>query len=457
MENIKITNSNDTIVGIATAIGGGINIIRISGDNAISILQKIFKTNKDVFSIESHTMNYGYIYDGDKKIDEVLVCIMKAPRSYTMEDVVEINCHGGVITTNNILNLIIKNGARLAENGEFTKIAFLNGRIDLTEAEAISDLIFAKTDKEASLAINSLSGMLKDEIEGYRQKLLDIFALIEVTIDYPEHDFSDEDFSNLKNRLFDISENIGKLTKTAFSGKIIKEGIETLIVGSPNVGKSSIINVLSKEDVSIVTNIAGTTRDIIEKNVNVNGILLKLIDTAGIRETEDIIEKIGIDKTLSKAKNADLILFVINANEEISDDELALLDSLKDKNIIIILNKTDLDIHADLGKIENYKIVKTSASNNDINELYLALEDMFLKGVIENDSTNIITNKRHEGLLLDAKTSIDTAITSIDNGFSIDFLTIDIDDAYKKLSEILGLNIDEEVLDKIFSDFCLGK
>ncbi len=451
------TKSLDTIVGISTAIGGGVNIIRLSGFDSIKILSKIFKTKKDVFDIESHTINYGFIYDEDKKVDEVLVSVMKAPKTYTMEDIVEINCHGGVSTTNLILNLIIKNGARLAENGEFTKIAFLNGRIDLTEAEAVSDLINAKTEKEALVALNTLSGSLKNEINAYREELLNIMALIEVTIDYPEHDFSDEDFSNLKNRLLVVRENIEKLNNTSFSGKIIKEGIETLIVGSPNVGKSSLLNLISKEDVAIVTNIAGTTRDMIEKHVNVNGILLKLIDTAGIRETDDVIEKIGIDKTLEKSDSADLILFVLDASREMTSDELKLLNKLEQKNIIIILNKSDLDIKID-SSILNFKhIVKTSAVNNDVDQLYKILETMFLQGVIENDSTNIITNKRHLDILNKSITSLDNAILSIDNGLSIDFLAIDINDAYELLSEILGLNIEEEILDKIFSSFCLGK
>ncbi len=451
------TKSLDTIVGISTAIGGGVNIIRLSGEDSINILSKIFKTKKNVFDIESHTINYGFIYDENKKIDEVLVSIMKAPKTYTMEDIVEINCHGGVSTTNLILNLIIKNGARLAENGEFTKIAFLNGRIDLTEAEAVSDLINAKTEKEASLALNMLSGSLKDEINSYREELLNIMALIEVTIDYPEHDFSSEDFSNLKNRLENVRKNLKKLNNTSFSGKIIKEGIETLIVGSPNVGKSSLLNLISKEDVAIVTNIAGTTRDMLEKHVNINGILLKLIDTAGIRETDDIIEKIGIDKTLGKAEYADLILFVLDASRQITSDELNLLGKLQNKNIIIILNKCDLDFKIDSNLLNCKNIVKTSTINSDIDQLYKILETMFLQGDIENDNTNIITNKRHADILNKSIISLDNAILSIDNGFSIDFLSIDINDAYELLSEILGLNIEEEILDKIFSSFCLGK
>lgn len=454
MEKIK---AFDTIVGISTAIGGGVNIIRISGSEAIPILSKMFKTNKNVFDIESHTINYGYIFDGDKKVDEVLVSVMKAPRTYTMEDVVEINCHGGVSTTDSILNLILKHGARLATNGEFTKVAFLNGRIDLTEAEAVSDLINAKTEKEASLALNTLSGSLKEEINNYREELLNIMALIEVTIDYPEHDFSDEELDNLRQRIVAVLNSIKKLNNTAFSGKIIKEGIETLIIGSPNVGKSSLLNTISREDVAIVTNIAGTTRDMIEKHVNVNGILLKLIDTAGIRETEDIVEKIGIDRTLEKAQNADLILFILDASREISTDELELLNSLKNKNIVIILNKCDLDIKINIDSLPSENIIKISAINNEIDELYAILEKMFLSGTIENDSTNIITNKRHSDILTKADNSLENCVRSIDDGFSIDFLAIDINDAYELLSEILGLNIDEEILDKIFSSFCLGK
>ncbi len=454
---MKTVNSFDTIVGISTAMGGGVNIIRMSGENSISILSKIFKTNKDVLDIKSHTINYGFIFDGDKKIDEVLVSVMKAPRTYTMEDVVEINCHGGVSTTNNILNLILKNGARLSENGEFTKIAFLNGRIDLTEAEAVSDLINAKTDKEATVALNALSGSIKKEINVYREELLNILALIEVTIDYPEHDFSDEELDNLKTRLLNVKNNTQKLNNTSFSGKIIKEGIETLIIGSPNVGKSSLLNLISKEDVAIVTNIAGTTRDMIEKEVNVNGLLLKLIDTAGIRQTSDEVEKIGIERTLEKSKIADLILFVLDASREIEQEELDLLNSLNTKNIVIILNKTDLETKIDESLLKSFNVIKTSAINNDIDELYNILEKMFLSGVVENDSINIITNKRHEQSLIKAITSLDNCINSIDNGFSIDFLAIDINDAFESFNEILGINIDEEILDKIFSSFCLGK
>ncbi len=448
---------SNTIVGISTAIGGGVNIIRLSGSESISILSKIFKTKKDVFDIESHTINYGFIYDENKKIDEVLVSIMKAPKTYTTEDIVEINCHGGVATTNAILNLVLKNGARLASNGEFTKVAFLNGRIDLTEAEAVSDLINAKTEKEATLALNTLSGSLKSEINTYREELLNIMALIEVTIDYPEHDFSDDDFQNLKQKITAVKNNIQNLNNTSFSGKIIKEGIETLILGSPNVGKSSLLNLISREEVAIVTNIAGTTRDMIEKHVNINGILLKLIDTAGIRDTNDIVEKIGIDRTLEKSANADLILFVLDASKPISSEEMSLLEKIKDKNIIIILNKSDLGLNINKKDLFCENIIETSAINNDITELYNILDKMFLQGSIENDNTNIITNKRHSDILSKAITSLENCEVSIDNGLSIDFLSIDINDAYELLSEILGLNIDEEILDKIFSSFCLGK
>lgn len=454
---MKKNSSSNTIVGISTAIGGGINIIRISGDDALNILSKIFKTNKNVLEIESHTINYGFIFDDNKKIDEVLVSFMKAPKTYTMEDIVEINCHGGVTTTNNILNLILKNGARLATNGEFTKIAFLNGRIDLTEAEAVSDLINAKTDKEASVALNALSGSIKKEIEIYRQELINIIALIEVTIDYPEHDFSEQDLENLKDRILNLKDNIEKLNNTSFSGKIIKEGIETLIVGSPNVGKSSLINLISKEEVAIVTDIAGTTRDMIEKHVNINGILLKLIDTAGIRDTSDEIEKIGIEKTLKKANDADLILFVLDSSKKIELDEINLLEQLSHKNMVVILNKCDLNTKIDVNNIKCKNIIKTSTLNNDVDQLYDILEKMFLKGTIENEATNIITNKRHEDILNKVTISLSNCLKSIDLGHSIDLLVIDIDDAYQSLSEILGLNIDEEILDKIFSSFCLGK
>ena len=356
----------DTITAISTALGvGAISIIRVSGNEAINIVNKIFK-GKDLSKVDSHTINYGHIVDGDKIIDEVLVSIMRAPKTFTREDIVEINVHGGIATTNKVLELLLINGCRLAEPGEFTKRAFLNGRIDLIEAEGVMDLINAKTEKSRNLAINQVSGSVSNLIKDLRQSLVDVLANIEVNIDYPEYeDIEVMTIEMVKDRISNIREKIKEILNKSENGKIIKEGIKTIIIGRPNVGKSSILNRLLDEEKAIVTDVAGTTRDIVEGQISIDGIILNIIDTAGIRETQDIVESIGVKKSLSLIDEADLILYVLNNNDELSSEDLEILDKIKNKNSIVIINKTDLDSKVNVDKINHQNIVMMSALNND--------------------------------------------------------------------------------------------
>ena len=451
----------DTITAISTALGvGAISIIRVSGDESINIVNKIFK-GKNLNQIASHTINYGHIIDGDKIIDEVLVSIMKAPKTFTTEDVVEINCHGGIATTKKILELLLINGCRLAEPGEFTKRAFLNGRIDLLEAEAIGDLINAKSEKSRNLAINQLSGTTSNMIKNLRQKILEVLANIEVNIDYPEY----EDIFVMTNdiilpKIKEVEREITKIIKKSENGKIIKEGIKTVIIGKPNVGKSSLLNTLLEEEKAIVTDIAGTTRDIVEGQILIDGILIDLIDTAGIRKTEDVVEKIGVKKSYDLINKANLIIYMLNNNEELDQQDNEILDKIKEKNYIIIINKTDLPNKLNINniKVDKNNIIQMSINNKiGIENLKNKIKNMFNLDLIEQEDYNFLTNARSLALLKEAKKIIPNIYKGINDNIPIDIVEIDIKKIWEILGEIIGETYQDELINQLFSQFCLGK
>ena len=446
---------NDTICAIATSVGNGaISIIRVSGDEAIEKVNSIFK-GKDLTKVESHTINYGHIVDNDKVIDEVLVSVMKAPKTYTMEDVVEINTHGGIAPTNKVLQLLIKKGCRMAERGEFTKRAFLNGRIDLIEAEAVMDKINAQTDIQNELANNQLNGKVSSLINSLRDDMIQIISNINVNIDYPEYDDVDIITNEIMiPKINNLEEKITKILKESKNGKLIKDGIKTSIIGKPNVGKSSLLNELLEEDKAIVTEIAGTTRDIVEGQININGILLNIIDTAGIRETNDIVESIGVEKSIKMMEESDLVLFMLNNNEELTDDIKSLLNKLENKNYIIIINKTDL---TNLNINKDY-IVKTSIKNHQgIDELKNKIIDLFNIKEIETKDPTYLSNSRSIGLLEQCLNDVKDVKEGINNGETIDMIEIDIRNIWEKLGQINGTSYEDELLDEMFKRFCLGK
>ena len=448
---------DDTIAAISTTMGvGAISIIRVSGSKSINIVNKIFK-GKDLTKVDSHTINYGYIIDGDSVIDEVLVSVMRGPKTFTREDVVEINTHGGIAITNKVLELLLLNGCRLAEPGEFTKRAFLNGRIDLIEAEGVMDLINAKTEKSRKLAINQVNGEVSSLIKNLRQKIIEILANIEVNIDYPEY----EDIEEMTNELVSknisiVEEEINKILKKSEDGKIIKEGIKTIIVGSPNVGKSSILNRLLNEEKAIVTDVAGTTRDIVEGNVQIDGIVLNMIDTAGIRDTDDIVESIGVKKSLDLIEEADLILYVLNNNEKISDEERTILNKIKRKNHIIIVNKIDLENNLDLNEIDNY-IEMSIKEDRGIDELRNKIKEMFNLEKIDKNDYTYLSSARAISLLKKSLNSIKDVRVGIENNMPIDMIEIDLKKIWSILGEIIGETYTDELIDQLFSQFCLGK
>ena len=450
---------NDTIVAISTALGvGAISIIRISGNDAIEIANRIFK-GKDLKSVESHTINYGYIYDVNKKVDEVLVSVMRAPRTFTREDVVEINVHGGIATTNKVLELLLINGCRLAEPGEFTKRAFLNGRIDLIEAEGVMDLINARTEKSRTLALNQISGKVSNLIKELREDIVKTLANIEVNIDYPEYEDIEVITTDMvKKNISDIRTNIINILREAENGKIIKDGIKTTIIGRPNVGKSSILNKLLDEEKAIVTDIAGTTRDVVEGNLIIDGIMLNLIDTAGIRKTDDIVESIGVKKSLSLIEEADLILFVLNNNEELCTEDIEILNKISTKNSIVIINKIDLEQKIDTSKIGNKNIIKLSALNNiGIDELKICIKRIFNLEQIEQSDYTYLSSARSISLLKQALKSLDEVENGVNKDMPIDMIEIDLKEVWNLLGEITGENYSEELIDQLFSKFCLGK
>ncbi|MEY8738146.1 tRNA uridine-5-carboxymethylaminomethyl(34) synthesis GTPase MnmE [Bacillales bacterium AN1005] len=458
----------DTIAAISTPMGeGAIAIVRMSGPESFLIADKVFKSigNKRIKDVASHTIHYGHIVDPgtEEIIEEVMISVMKGPRTFTKEDVIEINCHGGMASVNRLLQLLVTNGARLAEPGEFTKRAFLNGRIDLSQAEAVMDLIRAKTDKAMNVALGQMEGRLSKLIRSLRQEILETLAQVEVNIDYPEYDDVEEMTHQLmldKSKF--VQEEIRKLLQTSQQGKILREGLSTVIVGRPNVGKSSLLNSLVQDSKAIVTDIPGTTRDVIEEYVNVRGVPLRLLDTAGIRETEDIVERIGVEKSRKVLKEADLILLVLNYSDELTEEDINLFKVIEGMDYIVIVNKTDLPQKIDMERIKelsaNQKMVTTSLlQDKGINQLEEAISSLFFEGVIEASDMTYVSNTRHISLLNQALQSINEAISGVEMGTPIDIVQIDLTRTWELLGEIIGDSVHESLIDQLFSQFCLGK
>ncbi|MBR6133499.1 MAG: tRNA uridine-5-carboxymethylaminomethyl(34) synthesis GTPase MnmE [Bacilli bacterium] len=453
---------NDTICAISTAQGvGAIAIIRVSGEEAITNVNKIFK-GKDLTTVPTHTIHYGHIIDeNNKEVEEVLVSVMRAPKTFTTEDVVEINTHGGIASTNKVLELLLSNGCRLAEPGEFTKRAFLNGRIDLLESEAIMDMINAKTNTQVELAMNQISGKVSNLINKLRDDMIQIISNINVNIDYPEYD-DVEIITNdvLIPKITSLKEQIEKILKESKNGRIIKEGIKTSIIGKPNVGKSSLLNALLDEEKAIVTDIAGTTRDIVEGQISINGIILNMIDTAGIRDTNDVIESIGVEKSIKIMNESDLILFVINNNEPLDEDLNKLLKELENKTYIIIINKIDLESKIDINKlhVDKSRIINMSIKNNiGIEELKNKIIELFNLSQIENEDPTYLSNARSIGILTNCLNSIKEVEKGLKENQPIDMIELDIKNIWEELGRINGTTYEEELLDEMFSRFCLGK
>lgn len=454
----------DTIAAISTPPGeGAISIVRLSGDQALTVAMKIFK-GRDLTKVASHTINYGHIIDPSTKtlVDEVMVSVMRAPKTFTREDVVEINTHGGIVATNKVLQLLLGYGARMAEPGEFTKRAFLNGRIDLTQAESVMDLIRAKTDKAMQVAVNQLDGNLHHLIANLRQELLDSLAQVEVNIDYPEYDTDQMTTNLLLEKAKMVSSKIDSLLKTAESGEILQHGLATAIVGKPNVGKSSLLNRLLDEDKAIVTDVAGTTRDVVEQYVNIDGVPLKLIDTAGIRETDDKVEKIGVERSKKALNGADLVILVLDSSRQLESEDLELLDATADKRRIVIFNKNDLMPVITPNSVVQLKaddiILQTSAINNaGIETIKQTIGKIFNAGIEDNSSNVIITSARQAGLLRKAKNSLNDVISGIEAGMPIDLVQIDMTACWDTLGEITGESYPDELITQLFSQFCLGK
>ena len=456
---------DDTIAAIATAPGeGGIGIIRISGEKSLQVAESIFKsvTGKLIKDYNTRTLIYGTIVDGEKVIDEVLVAYMKGPKSYTGEDVIEINCHGGFISVKKILELILSKDVRLADEGEFTKRAFLNGRIDLSQAEAVIDVIKAKTDKAQEVAQTHLRGALANKIKELRFKVTEVLAHLEVSIDFSEEDVEEITYSMLEENAQALRSEIKALYDSAESGKVLRDGLKTVIVGKPNVGKSSLLNYILGENRAIVTEIAGTTRDVIEEFVNIKGIPLKIVDTAGIRETEDIVEKIGVEKSRESFNSADLVIIVLDASESLTDEDREILENAVDKKTIVLLNKTDLPQELSEEEISKYvdrdSIIKISALKNEgIEKVHDKIESMVFKGDIKSNSSVVVTNSRHKDALLKAYNSINDAIAGIEQRLPYDFIEVDFKNIWDYLGYINGDTVQEDLLDTIFANFCIGK
>lgn len=465
---MKGTSLDDVIAAISTPPGrGGIGIVRMSGSGCIKIADNIFKSKsgKCIKNSKSHSILYGNIVDpqhNNNIVDEVLLSIMKEPNTYTKEDIVEINCHGGILVVQKVLETVLNNGARLAEGGEFTKRAFLNGRIDLTQAEAVIDVINSKTDLSRKAALNQLEGNLKITVRNLRDKILTMIATIEAAIDYPEHEIEQETYINMKKDCSEILTDIDKLLSSSDKGKIIREGIETVILGKPNVGKSSLLNRFLDEERSIVTEVPGTTRDTVEEYINIEGIPIKIVDTAGIRKTDDIVEKLGVEKSKNYAEKADLILMMIDISKDIENDDIEILKLIENKKALVLLNKIDLKQTADLSQIYKYaekcNVISLSVlENKGINELTNRLKHMFFQGEIDVNEDIYIGNVRHKNSLFYAGKSMGRAIETINNHMPEDFISMDLQECYNYLGEITGDSIDEEIIDRIFSQFCLGK
>ncbi|MBP0724898.1 tRNA uridine-5-carboxymethylaminomethyl(34) synthesis GTPase MnmE [Bacillus sp. RG28] len=455
----------DTIAAISTPKGeGAIAIVRLSGDQAVQIANKLFK-EKDLEKVDSHTIHYGHLIDpaSNQTIEEVMISVLRAPKTFTREDVVEINCHGGIFSVNKVLELVLSQGVRLAEPGEFTKRAFLNGRIDLSQAEAVMDLIRAKTDRAMAVAMNQVEGRLSKLIQTLRQQLLEILAHIEVNIDYPEYDDVEEMTNNmLIPKAQNVLVEIQKLLETSKQGKILREGLATVIIGRPNVGKSSLLNTLVQESKAIVTDIPGTTRDVIEEYVNVRGVPLRLIDTAGIRETKDVVEAIGVERSKKVLGLADLVLFVLNYNEPLTEEDRVLYEQMENKDIIVIINKTDLEQRLDIEDVKqlvkNSTIVSTSLKEEKgVDELEAAIANLYFKGQIEAQDLTYLSNARHIGLLKQSEQTIKDAISAIEMQMPVDLVQIDLTRTWELLGEIVGDSVQESLIDQLFSQFCLGK
>ena len=465
---MNITSEFDTIAAISTPPGeGALHIVRLSGDDALNIIDKVYQQGHKVLSEqESHTIHYGHIVDPRDQhvLDEVMVTIMKAPRTYTREDVVEINCHGGIVVVNKILQLLLREGARLAEPGEFTKRAFLHGRIDLSQAEAVIDIITAKTDRSMSMAVQQLDGRLSTLIRELRQDIFQTLGEVEVNIDYPEYDDVEiVTTQKLKDCALDVKVRVQKLLQTAQQGKILRDGLATAIIGRPNVGKSSLLNDLLREDKAIVTDIAGTTRDVIEEYVNVNGVPLKLIDTAGIRETEDVVERIGVEKSRQALQEADLILLLLNQSEPLTALDIELLELTQTMDRIIILNKTDLPQALDEEELQRYllddeAIYRISVKNHrGIDEIGDEISRRFFNGEVVDSNEMYLSNTRHIHLLEQTVDAMDEVLNSIEMGMPVDLSQVDMVRAWNLLGEITGDSVQDELLDQLFSQFCLGK
>lgn len=450
---------NDTIAAISTSLGiGAISIVRMSGKESIKIANKIF-FGKNLEEVKTHTINYGYIKENDEIIDEVLVSIMKSPHTYTTEDIVEINCHGGITTTNKVLEILLKNGARLAEPGEFTKRAFLNGRIDLTKSEAVMDLLESKTETARKLAINGLQGKTAMLVDNFRDKIKQLISSIEVNIDYPEYyDIEIVTLDKIKEETIKMKKELETIIKESENSKIIKNGIDTLIIGRPNVGKSSILNKFLDEDKAIVTDIAGTTRDIVEGQVMIDNIILNIIDTAGIRETEDKVEKIGVEKSLSLIEQADLIIVVLNSNEKLTKEDLELLEKTKNKNTIVVLNKNDLERKIELEKLKEYNLVSTNTNNLEgIDNLKDKIKEMFNLEQISTKDYNYLTNVRQISLAKNAYQKLIDVENALKENLPVDMIEIDLRDCFDILGEITGKTYSDEIIDNLFERFCVGK
>jgi tRNA modification GTPase len=460
-----ITMDFDTIAAISTPMGeGAIAIVRLSGEESISIANKIFK-GKSLTAVPSHTIHYGHIIDPktESRVEEVMVSVLKAPKTFTRENIVEINCHGGLVSVNRVLQLTLENGARLAEPGEFTKRAFLNGRIDLSQAEAVIDLIRAKTDRAMNVALGQMEGRLSKLIQKLRQELLETLAHVEVNIDYPEYDDVEEmTHSVLIEKSSSVQEEIQKLLLTSKQGKILREGLSTVIIGRPNVGKSSLLNSLVHENKAIVTDIPGTTRDVIEEYVNVRGVPLRLLDTAGIRETEDIVERIGVERSRQVLKEADLILLVLNYNDELTTEDEQLFEAVQGMDVIVIVNKMDLSKKINMERVEQFAkghpLITTSLlEDRGVDQLEEAISSIFFTGSIESRDMTYLSNSRHIALLTQANNTIQDAINGIESGMPIDLVQIDLTRTWELLGEIIGDSVQESLIDQLFSQFCLGK
>lgn len=460
---------SDTIAAVATAMSdSGIGIVRISGNEAIKAADKVYRSKsgkKSLLDVESHTIHYGFIYDRDELIDEVMVVVMKAPNTYTKEDTVEIDCHGGVLVMTKILEAVIKNGCRLAEPGEFTKRAFLNGRIDLSKAEAVMDLIHSKNEFALKASINQLKGSVSDKVKFLRENILYEIAFIESALDDPEHISLDGYRESLEEKTLSIMADLKKLIDGADNGKLLKDGINTVIVGKPNVGKSSLLNLLVGEERAIVTSVAGTTRDTLEESIKLNGIGLNIIDTAGIRDTNDEVERIGIEKARKYANNADLIIYVVDASRSLDENDKEIVRLIADKKVIVLLNKTDLEQVVSerefmtlVSENKGLRLIRTSTKENvGIDAFENAIKEMFFGGEIAVNDELYITNGRHKEALMEAYESMDFVLNSLNNDMPEDFYSIDLMNAYASLGRIIGEEIGDDLVNEIFSKFCMGK